>query len=47
MLKDVGVHRGGTIFLPHTPGNVANIASEVRGQFSAQSTFPDVMQQCA
>jgi hypothetical protein len=29
MLKDIGMNSsGGTIFLPHSPGNVADVSSE-------------------
>lgn len=39
-LKDVGLHsRNGTIFLPHSPGNVREIADQVRdGALQAQAT---------
>ena len=39
MLKDVGTHgknNNSTIFLPHTPGAVADVSAEVR---SAASNF--------
>lgn len=34
MLKDIGMNSsGGTIFLPHSPGNVADVSSEIRNGF--------------
>jgi len=34
MLKDIGMNTtGGAIFLPHSPGNVADVSSEIRNGF--------------
>ena len=34
MLKDIGVSRGNsTVFLPHSPANVADVAGQIRAGF--------------
>ena len=40
MLKDIGVsNRNSTVFLPHSPANVADVAGQIRAGFM-QVTFP-------